>query len=198
MSDELDKPKEVTPKAEPTNDELLSKISENPAETLKELLKKRTDAQKSEQIIKDLNAKIEQATAKETAKAKSDAEAKDKKKQANGEFETLLKESQTKLTEFEKNLADSNAKLGVFEARELAKKEKVLSELKVEYPELSETFTIDNTIEQLEAVLNVAKVKKQGFTGVPPPNTSGAAEVKLDITGLSPHKALMAQIQNMD
>jgi hypothetical protein len=52
MSDELDKPKEATPKAEPTNDELLSKISENPAETLKELLKKRTDAQKSEQIIK--------------------------------------------------------------------------------------------------------------------------------------------------
>lgn len=183
MADESVKP-ENTDAKEPTNDELLAKIQENPKETLKELVKKRADAQKKEQLIKDLESQLEKTTGKLTAKDKADAEAKAAELAKNGEFETLLKDATGKISEFEKNLADTTAKLTVFETREKAKRETLYAKLTELDPILAAAFSVDSPIEQLEAVLNKSDVKKAGFPGVVPPNTTGT-EIDVDTSRMS-------------
>jgi hypothetical protein len=183
MTDESVKQKEETPSV-PTNDELLANIAENPKETLKELNKKRLSAQKNEQTIKDLTLKLKESTGKLTAKDKAEAEAEAKKKAENGEFETLLAESNAKLTENEKTILNQTEELDVYKARDKAKSEALYTKLTEAAPELAKAFSIETPIEQLEAILNSTKSKK-GFDGVPPPNLQHGGK-KLDVSKMTP------------
>lgn len=193
MADESTKENNTTDTTE--SNELLKKISDNPAETLKELEAKRTKAQKNETEIKDLKAIISE-------REEADKTAAQKKLEDAGELEKLietLKMTNSELTVNNELLSTENTEFKTAAekraAKETAKKEVLIEEIKTKQPDCKLTPELPlSVIEDYKALING---KQENNTGVNAPNNGKGQEVNRDYSHLSPALRRIEEIRDL-